>query len=189
LDYLATVYNGLDTTDFDFNPTPGSYLLYFGRIHHHKGTAEAIEIAKKSKRTLLIAGIIQDEGYFKEKVEPYLSDKIVYLGHAGPEKRKELLGNALALLHPINFDEPFGLSVAEAMLCGTPVIAFNRGAMPELVRHEKTGFLVDNVSQAVSAVEQVKNIKREDCYAWASSQFSSDKMVDDYLELYKHILD
>ena len=117
-------------------------LFYFGRIHHDKGTAEAIEIAKKSKRKLLIAGIIQDEGYYKQKIEPQLNDQIQYIGHAGPEKRKELLGKATALLHPINFNEPFGMSVAEAMLCGTPVIAFNKGSMPELIQHEKTGFLV-----------------------------------------------
>ncbi|MBC7400557.1 MAG: glycosyltransferase family 4 protein, partial [Mucilaginibacter sp.] len=120
LNYLATVYNGLDTKDFEFNETPGDYLLYFGRIHPHKGTTEAIEIAKKSKRKLIIAGIVQDEGYFKNKVEPQLNDQIEYIGSAGPEKRNFLLSNAAALLHPISFDEPFGMSVAEAMLCGTP---------------------------------------------------------------------
>ncbi|MFD2147621.1 glycosyltransferase family 4 protein [Mucilaginibacter antarcticus] len=140
LEYLATVYNGLDTKDFIFNNNPEDYLLYFGRIHPHKGTVEAIEIAKKTKKKLLIAGIVQDEGYFKEKVEPQLNDQIQYIGSAGPDKRNTLLGNALALLHPISFDEPFGLSVAEAMLCGTPVIAFNRGSMPELIKDGETGF-------------------------------------------------
>ena len=188
LNYLATVYNGLDTKDFAFNPTPEDYLLYFGRIHHDKGTAEAIEIAKKSHKKLLIAGIIQDEGYFKEKVEPYLSGDIVYLGHARPDKRKELLGNAVALLHPINFKEPFGLSVAEAMLCGTPVIAFNKGAMPELIQHEKTGFLVNTVDEAVDAIKALPNIDRKECHDWASAQFSAEKMVDDYVGLYNKIL-
>src|SRR4051812_21674730 len=155
LDYLATVYNGLDTKDFKFTETPQDYLLYFGRIHHDKGAAEAIEIARKSNRKLLIAGIIQDENYWKEKVEPYLNDQIQYIGHAGPEKRNQLLGNAIALLHPINFNEPFGMSVAEAMLCGTPVIAFNKGSMPELVQHEKTGFLVNAIDEAVDAVGQL----------------------------------
>ena len=137
LNYLATVYNGLDTRHFEFNNEPEDYLLYFGRIHHDKGTAEAIEIAKKSKRKLLIAGLIQDENYFKEKVEPHLGDQIQYLGNAEPAKRNELLRNAAALLHPINFNEPFGMSVAEAMLCGTPVIAFNKGSMPELIQDKK----------------------------------------------------
>jgi glycosyltransferase involved in cell wall biosynthesis len=188
LNYLATVYNGLDTKDFIFNEHPQDYLLYFGRIHPDKGTAEAIEIAKKSKRKLLIAGIVQDENYFKDKIEPLLGDQVVYAGSAGPEKRNELLGNALALLHPINFNEPFGLSVAEAMLCGTPVIAFNKGSMPELIKDQQTGFLVDNVDEAVTAVEALKNIKRKDCYDWATAQFSCDKMVTDYLSLYHKIL-
>jgi glycosyltransferase involved in cell wall biosynthesis len=188
LDYLATVYNGLDTKDFKFNAQPDDYLLYFGRIHPDKGTAEAIAIAKKSKRKLLISGIVQDERYFKEKIEPQLNQQIEYIGSAGPEKRNTLLGNALALLHPINFNEPFGLSVAEAMLCGTPVIAFNRGSMPELIKHEETGFLVNTVDEAAEAVKSIKNINRKNCYDWAVSQFSCNKMVDDYLSLYRHIL-
>ena len=188
LNYMATVYNGLDTRDFEFYEKPEDYLLYFGRIHPDKGTAEAIQIAQKSKRRLLIAGIIQDENYFREKIEPFLSREIEYVGHAGPDKRKALLGKAAALLHPISFNEPFGMSVAEAMLCGTPVIAFNKGSMPELIRHAQTGFLVNTVDEAVEAVSQLGEIKRIDCYNWAGSRFSSDKMVADYLELYEKIL-
>ncbi len=188
LNYIATVYNGLNTDDFKFNDKPEDYLLYFGRIHPDKGTAEAIEIAKKSKRKLLIAGIIQDENYFKEKIEPQLSWQIEYIGPAGPEKRDELLGKASALLHPINFNEPFGMSVAEAMLCGTPVIAFNKGAMPELIKDEKTGFLVNDIDEATEAVGRINGIDRRECHNWAVSQFSRDKMVDDYLKLYKEIL-
>ena len=188
LDYLATIYNGIDTRDFKFYDQSDDYLLYFGRIHPDKGTAEAIDIAKKSKRKLLIAGIVQDANYFKEKIEPQLSADIKYIGHAGPEKRRELLGKAYALLHPISFNEPFGLSVAEAMLCGTPVIAFNRGSMPELIKHRQTGFLVNSVNEAVEAVAVVAEINRIDCYEWANAQFSSEKMVSDYWKLYKRIL-
>jgi glycosyltransferase involved in cell wall biosynthesis len=188
LNYLATVYNGLDTKDFKFNDRPEDYLLYFGRIHPDKGTAEAIDIAKKSKHKLLIAGIVQDENYFNEKIKPRLNEQIEYVGSAGPEKRNTLLGNALALLHPINFNEPFGLSVAEAMLCGTPVIAFNKGSMPELIKHEETGFLVNTVDEAAAVVKDLKNINRADCYNWATSQFSCDKMAADYLKLYRQIL-
>ena len=188
LEYLATVYNGLNTAEFEFNAVPEDYLLYFGRIHHHKGAAEAIEIAKKSGHKLLIAGIIQDENYFREKVEPQLNDQIQYIGSAGPEKRNTLLGNALALLHPINFNEPFGMSVAEAMLCGTPVIAFNKGAMPELIVNDKTGFLVTTIDEAAAAVAQLNLINRSDCHDWAFSQFSMEKMANDYLNLYKIIL-
>jgi glycosyltransferase involved in cell wall biosynthesis len=188
LDYLATVYNGLNADQFEFNDTPDDYLLYFGRIHHDKGAAEAIEIAKKSRKKLLIAGLIQDENYFNEKIKPQLGPGVEYIGNAEPAERNALLRNAYALLHPINFNEPFGMSVAEAMLCGTPVIAFNRGSMPELIKNEKTGFLVDNIDEAVEAVNQVKNIKRRDCREWSKSQFSCDKMVGDYLRLYETIL-
>lgn len=188
LPYIATVYNGLRTADFTFTGQPEDYLLFLGRIHPHKGTAEAIQIARQSHKRLLIAGIVQDQAYFQEKVQPLLSDEVVFLGHVGPEQRNRLLGNALALLHPIHFDEPFGLSVAEAMLCGTPVIAFNRGAMSELIRHNQTGFLTDNVSQAVEAVGQIGRIDRFACRAWAEANFSQQKMVADYLAVYRQIL-
>jgi glycosyltransferase involved in cell wall biosynthesis len=188
LDYIATVYNGLNVAEFEFNPTPQDYLLYFGRIHPHKGTAEAIDIAKKSNRKLIIAGIVQDENYFNEKVKPHLGFEIEYIGNAEPSQRKALLGNARALLHPISFDEPFGMSVAEAMLCGTPVIAFNRGAMPELIKDRKTGFLVTHIDEAVEAVGMLDQIKRRDCHEWAASQFSSEKMVNDYFDLYQRVL-
>ncbi|CAM3895807.1 glycosyltransferase family 4 protein [Mucilaginibacter galii] len=189
LEYLATVYNGLDTRDFSFTAKADDYLLYFGRIHHDKGTAEAIEIARKTNRRLLIAGIIQDANYYREKVEPFIdNEQIVYVGHAGPDKRKDLLGNAAALLHPINFNEPFGMSVAESMLCGTPVIAFNKGSMPELIKDAVTGFLVNTVDEAVEAVAKLPTINRETCRDWATTQFSSEKMVDDYYNLYQQIL-
>jgi glycosyltransferase involved in cell wall biosynthesis len=188
LNYLGTVYNGLDITNFTLQSTAGEYLLFFGRIHPDKGTSEAIQIALKSKKKLIIAGIIQDESYFNEKVKPFLSEDIEFIGSTGPEKRNELLGGAYALLHPISFDEPFGLSVAEAMLCGTPVIAFNRGSMPELIQHEKTGFLVGNVAEAVDAVSQTAGINRQYCAEWAKEKFSKEKMVEDYLALYHQIV-
>ncbi len=188
LDYLATVYNGLDTRHFEFNNIPEDYLLYFGRIHHDKGTAEAIEIAKKADKKLIIAGLIQDEGYFNEKVKPQLSEQIEYIGNAEPAKRNNLLRNAAALLHPINFSEPFGMSVAEAMLCGTPVIAFNKGSMPELIKHKKTGFLVNTIDEAIAAIGDLKSINRHDCHDWSVSQFSCEKMVGDYFKLYEKIL-
>ncbi|PRY55251.1 glycosyltransferase involved in cell wall biosynthesis [Arcticibacter pallidicorallinus] len=188
LDYLGTVYNGLQTEQFSFNAHPEDYLLFFGRIHPDKGTAEAIQIAQRSNRRLIIAGIIQDAEYFRERVEPFLSDTIVFVGDAGPEKRNDLLGKASALLHPISFEEPFGLSVAESMLCGTPVIAFNRGSMPELIRHGETGFLVASPDEAVEAVELLNDISRQECRDWSFSQFSKEKMVKDYILLYRKIL-
>lgn len=188
LNYLATVYNGIRTSDFAFVENPEEYLLFFGRIHPDKGTHEAIEIARKTNRKLIIAGIVQDQGYFKELIEPRLDDQIEFVGSAGPEARKELLGKAFALLHPINFDEPFGLSVAEAMICGTPVVAFNRGSMPELINDGLTGFLVDNIEMAADAVNNIGSINRKTCHHWANDKFSSGKMVSDYISLYKQIV-
>lgn len=188
LNYLGTVYNGLNTSDFTFKAEHGDYLLFFGRIHPDKGTAEAIHIALKSKMKLFIAGIVQDENYFKERIEPYLNEDIVFLGAAGPEKRNELLAGALALLHPISFEEPFGLSVAESMLCGTPVVAFNRGSMPELIKDGQTGFLVNHIEEAVDAVSKISQLNRTHCRSWAKQQFSTEKMVEDYLALYTQIL-
>lgn len=187
LPYVATVYNGLRVSDFTFTEEPDDYLLFFGRIHPDKGAAEAIEIARRSGRRLLLAGIVQDADYFRARIEPQLGDDVVFLGAAGPVQRNELLGHAAALLHPISFEEPFGLSVAEAQLCGTPVIAFRRGAMPELIQDGQTGFLVADVAQAVVAVARLGTINRADCRAWAAATFSQEKMAADYLTVYQKL--
>ncbi|HEY9260348.1 glycosyltransferase family 4 protein [Chitinophaga sp.] len=185
LQYAATVYNGIRTADFAFEPSPDDYLLYYGRIHPDKGTHEAVQIALHTGCQLIIAGIIQDEGYYKEKVKPFIDEEqIRYIGAVGGKKRSELLGSAQALLHPISFNEPFGLSVAEAMLCGTPVIAFNKGSMPELIIDRKTGFLVNNIREAAAAVEDLSLINRLDCHLHAKEKFSAEKMVEQYMALY-----
>ncbi len=189
LHYAGTVYNGLAVNNFSFNLQPEDYLLFFGRIHPDKGTAVAIRIAKKTNKRLIIAGIIQDENYYRNEIAPHLSDTITYIGSAGPKERNELLGKAAALLHPINFEEPFGLSVAEAMLCGTPVIAFRKGAMPELIADQETGFLVENEEEAVLAVEKLATINRSACRERGIAKFSSEKMVEDYISLYQKITD
>ncbi|MDD5723394.1 MAG: glycosyltransferase family 4 protein [Syntrophales bacterium] len=188
LEYIATVYNGINVADFTFKEAVGEYLLYFSRIHPDKGTCEAIQIAKRFKMRLIISGFIQDQRYYEERVKPFLNDEIVYVGNSGPKKRDTLLGNAYALLHPINFAEPFGLSVAESMLCGTPVVAFNKGSMPELIAQEKTGFLVGTVDEAVSVLKDVRQIDRKDCRRWAEKNFSQEKMVDDYVAVYRKIV-
>lgn len=188
LKYLKTVYNGIDPSGFEFNAVPEDYLLFFGRIHPDKGTAEAIQIAIQSNKRLIIAGIVQDQGYFNSHVAPFLNGDIEFVGAAGPEQRNQLLKQASALLHPINFEEPFGLSVAEAMICGTPVIAFNRGSMQELIKDQETGFLVSDQEGAVEAVKKLNTIHRKTCRDWALSQFSQEKMVKDYISLYHHIL-
>jgi glycosyltransferase involved in cell wall biosynthesis len=189
LNYISTVYNGINTADFTFNPVSKDYILYFGRIHPEKGAYEAIQIAKKAGRKLIISGLIQDNAYFENKIKPFINnDNIVYVGNSGAKERDKLLGEAFALLHPISFSEPFGLSVAEAMLCGTPVIAFNKGSMPELIDNEKTGFLVNTIEEAVNAINNISSIDRNYCRAWATSNFSREKMIEGYLDVYKRIL-
>jgi glycosyltransferase involved in cell wall biosynthesis len=188
LEYVGTVYNGIQTEDFTFRESIGDYLLFFGRIHRDKGTWEAIQIAKKAGMRLIISGIIQDQEYFTEKVEPHLNnDDIVYVGASGPEKRDKLMGEAYALLHPINFEEPFGLSVAESMICGTPVIAFKKGSMPELINHGETGFLVSNIDEAVEHLSDIKQIRRYHCHETATRKFGREKMIDDYIKIYESI--
>lgn len=189
LDYVANVYHGIDISQFTFQPRPGEYLLFFGRIHIDKGAAEAIEIAKKSGMKLIMAGIIQDSQYYEKNIRPFIDGRrVIYVGSAGPEKRDSLLGNAYALLHPINFDEPFGLSVVESMACGTPVIAFNRGSMPELINHGHNGFLVQTVDEAVAAVHDIPMVKRSDCRRVVEERFTADRMAKGYIDVYRRIL-
>lgn len=188
LNYVDTVYHGIDLTQFTYRDLPEDYLLFFGRLHRDKGPKEAIEIAKRSNKKLIMAGIIQDEGYFKGEIEPHLNENITYIGSVGPEERDKLLGGAQALLHPIYFEEPFGLSVVEAMACGTPVIAYNKGSMPELIENEINGFLVDDVDGALGALEKLSSIDRKRCREIVEEKFSVNRMVDDYIKVYEKIL-
>lgn len=189
LTYTATVYNGIRTNQFSFIEHPDNYLLFFGRIHPEKGAKEAIEVAKACGKKIILAGFIQDNNYFNDHIKPFLNNEnVIYAGNCGPAERNKLLGNAAALLHLIHFNEPFGLSVAEAMCCGTPVIAFNRGAMPELILHEKTGFLVSSKEEAINAVNKLSMVNRKDCREHAMSAFSDERMTDDYINIYKKIL-
>ncbi len=133
LHYIATIHHGIDMAAFEVRTTPGSYLLFFGRVHPDKGTVEAIDVAERAGLPLIIAGIIQDREYYEQSVAPRLDgERVSYIGPVGPEARSDLLGGARALLHLIDFAEPFGYSVVEAMACGTPVIANARGSMPEI---------------------------------------------------------
>jgi glycosyltransferase involved in cell wall biosynthesis len=189
LDYAATVYHGIDLTRFAFSATPGEDLVILGRIHPDKGTAEAIEIARRCGRRLLIAGPVQDEGYFASEVEPHVDDdRVRYLGSVGPEQRSELLAGAAALLHPIAFPEPFGLSVVEAMAAGTPVVAYARGSMPEVVDEGVTGFLVEDAAAAVAAVDRAIRLDRTTVRRTAEARFSADRMVADYVAVYESLL-
>ena len=190
LDYTATVHHGIDLQEFSFQEVSGDYLLFFGRIHPDKGTKECIEIARKTGKKLVLAGIVQDEGYFERDVRPHLDDdQCVYIGSVGPKERNGVLGGALALLHPIHFDEPFGLSVVEAMACGTPVIAINRGSMPEVIHDEATGFLVGDAAEMADAVNKVDGLDRGACRRWVEDRFSVDRMAADYEKVYRQIIE
>jgi glycosyltransferase involved in cell wall biosynthesis len=189
LDYCATVYHGIDLTRFAFSATPGEDLVVLGRIHPDKGTAEAIEIARRCGRRLLIAGPVQDEGYFAAEVAPYVDDdRVRYLGSVGAEQRSDLLAAAAVLLHPIAFAEPFGLAVVEAMAAGTPVVAYARGSMSEVVDEGTTGFLVDDAVTAAAAVDQAILLDRTTVRKVAEDRFSADRMVADYVAVYESIL-
>ncbi len=164
-------------------------MLFFGRIHPDKGAKEAIQVAHSTGRKLVMAGIVQDQGYHERDVAPHIDGTAVaYVGAVGGEARTRALGEARALLHLINFDEPFGLSVIEAMACGTPVIATDRGSMPELIDHGVTGFLVNSPAEAVEAVARIGELDRAACRAAVVDRFSVDRMADRYLALYRSIL-
>jgi glycosyltransferase involved in cell wall biosynthesis len=189
LDYVATVHHGIDTEALPYG-TGGDDLVAFGRIHPDKGTHQAVEIARRAGRRLVLCGIVQDREYFAECVEPLIDgERVVYLGSVRPERRAQVLGSAYALLHPIRFAEPFGLSVVESMACGTPVIAYRKGSMPEVVDDGVTGRLVDDADQAVEAVAAVGGIDRARCAARARERFGVARMVDDYLRIYRELTD
>jgi glycosyltransferase involved in cell wall biosynthesis len=189
LDYAATVYHGIPMEEFTLHAEPDDYLLFFGRIHHEKGVVEAIEVANRTGRPLVIAGIVQDEDYFERLVKPHVDgERIRYIGSVGPDRRDEVLGQACALLHLINFDEPFGLSMAEAMATGTPVIGFGRGSVPEVVRDGVSGFIVGSVDEAVRAVQRVPELDRAHIRQHVQQHFSRDRMVQGYIDVYRKVV-
>jgi glycosyltransferase involved in cell wall biosynthesis len=189
LDYAATIHHGIDLKMLPYRVAAGDYLVSFGRIHPDKGTADAIEIARRAGRRLVICGIVQDERYFADAVEPHIDgEQVIFLGSVGPRRRAEVLGDAAALLHPIYFDEPFGLSVVEAMACGTPVVAYRRGSMSEVVDEGVTGYLAHDIESSVDAVRAAVCLDRSVVHARAAARFGVDRMVEDYLRTYEALL-
>lgn len=190
LRYLATIHHGIDMTQFAPARGRRDYLLFFGRIHPDKGTAIAIEVARRAGRPLVIAGIVQDESYFEREVKPHIDgDRVRFVGAIGPDRRSEMLGGARALLHLIDFDEPFGFSVVEAMACGTPVVAFRRGSMAEIVTEGVGGFLVDDVEAAVRAVERAGTLDPDAVRASVADRFDVGRMVDEYIQVYRRVVE
>lgn len=192
------VYNGIDLSLFKFSPKPEEYFVWVGRVDPYKGIENAIRAAKIAKVKLFLAGKLDEERkkYFKKKIKPLLSKKIVFLGEVTQKKLVRLYGKAKALLYPIEWNEPFGLVMAEAQACGTPVITFKFGSTPEVVKDHKTGFVVPfldkkgkkNLKGIVKAIKSIDDIKRQDCRNWVEDNFAIQKMVNNYEKVYYEIL-
>jgi len=189
LDYLATTYNGIDPSEFTFVDRPGDYLLFLGRFHPEKGTHLAIEIAKRAGVRLVIAGIPQDADYFATQVAPHIDgDRVRFVGAVEREARDALLGGALALVHMTTRPERFGLTLIEAMACGTPVLGARMGSIPEIVIDEKTGFLCDSVDDAVARVPGLAALERRACRKHVEMTFTTERMNDAYADVYLRAL-
>lgn len=189
LNYIKTVYNGLNMDEFKFQDKSEGYLAYLGRYTYEKGVDVAINVARRSKNKLKIAGNMWGNGFYDEKVRPYLKKgEIEDLGFLEKRKLSAFLGGAKALLFPIRWQEPFGLVMIEAMACGTPVIAFKNGSSSEVVKHGKTGLIVENEEEMIEAIKNIDKIKRSDCRKHVEEKFTFEKMVDGYEDTYRKIL-
>src|SRR5271169_1755753 len=190
LNYLATVYNGIDLSLYPLQEPGGDDLIFLGRIHPDKGVHLAIEVARLSGMRLIIAGIIQDEAYFREQVQPHLDDQnILYIGTVGVPGKNELFARARALLHLNTLPERFGLVLVDANAAGVPVIAMDLGSCREVIKDGQTGFLVDNVTEAVRALGRISEIDRRTCRSSVRQYFSIDTMVEGYEQVYSTIFD
>jgi len=192
LNFLATVYNGLDISRFKFYPEAKDYFAFLGRMSPEKGPVQAIQIARAAGVKLVMAAKVDkvDEKYFKEQVEPLIDgEQIKFIGEVDHAGKLELLGNARALLAPIQWEEPFGLFFVEAMACGTPVITMNRGSVPELVINEKTGFICQNEAEAIEKIKIIDTIDRKACFDHVNANFSSEKMAEGYVAAYQKAIE
>jgi glycosyltransferase involved in cell wall biosynthesis len=190
LNYLATVYNGIDLSLYPLQECGGDDLIFLGRIHPDKGVHLAIEVARLCGMRLIIAGIIQDEAYFREQIRPHLDDhNVLYLGPADVKGKNELFARARALLHLNTIPERFGLVLIEANAAGVPVIAMDLGSCREVIKDGQTGFLVDNVTEAVRALGRISEIDRRACRSRVRQYFSIDTMVEGYERVYATIFD
>jgi glycosyltransferase involved in cell wall biosynthesis len=190
INHLGTVYNGLSMEHYPFEEKPDDYLLYVGRLSMEKGVHFAIEVAEQLDMKLIIAAKLdpQEQNYYKTYIEPRLSDRIRWVGEVDEEERNKLMSKAKCFLHPVTFREPFGLTLIEAGACGTPVVAFDRGSIPEIIKTGVTGFVVDDTEAMIDAVNAIGQIDRAACRAHVLENFSAKKMADSYEEMYKKIL-
>lgn len=186
-----TVYHGLPPTAYSAYTEPGDYLAFLGRISPEKRVDYAIEIAERAGRPLKIAAKVDpvDEEYFETSIRPMLDrPHVEFIGEIGEGEKNEFLGRARALLFPIDWPEPFGLVMIEALAAGTPVIAFDRGSVPEVIDHGRSGFVVTSIEEAVEAVDQVSTLSRRECRQVFEDRFPASRMADDYLRVYEQIL-
>lgn len=190
--FVGVIYNAIDVKSYPFRGDDREpHLLFLSRISPEKGPHLAIEVARKIGRRLIIAGNVHpvDQEYFETMVLPGVDgDQIQYVGEADYYQKRKLMSEAYCLLAPITWDEPFGLFLAEAMACGLPVIVFNRGAAPEVVKHGETGFVVNTLDEMADAVELIPRISRKRCREWVEEHFDVPRMVDDYLRAYEQVL-
>lgn len=185
------IHHGLDAMEFPFEAQKQDYLLFLGRMAKEKGAHIAIDVAMMTKKPLMIAGKkreVWEEKYFTEYVEPRLNDEIRYLGEVTHEEKLELIKNASCLLFPISWPEPFGMVMLEAFACGTPVIGFACGSVPEVINHGVTGFIVKDIDEMIEAVGQLSEINPKDCRAIVEGYFSQDRMVEEYIQLFESLI-
>jgi glycosyltransferase involved in cell wall biosynthesis len=191
LNYVDTIYHGIWVDRFDFNDQPEDYLAFLGRIHPQKGPAQAIRIAKKTGQKLVIAAKVDPNeiNYFNKRIKPLIDGKqIIFIGEVDHEDKVELLKKAKALLSPLQWDEPFGITNIEAMACGTPVITTRRGSMPEIIDDGKTGFLCRNNRELDEAVHRIGEIDRRTCRLHVEQQFTARTMAENYIKAFKKII-
>jgi glycosyltransferase involved in cell wall biosynthesis len=191
--WQATVYHGLPRDLHTFRQRAGDYLLFVGRISPEKRLDRAIEIARQTGRQLKVAAKIYDEdrGYYQSSIEPLLRESrsfVEFIGEVGGEEKDKLMGNAYALLFPIDWPEPFGLVMIESLACGTPVIAWNNGSVPEVISHRETGFVVDSIDEAVKAVPQIASLSRRACSRSFEQRFDASRMARNYVEVYSRLV-
>ena len=194
--FIKTIYHGVDILKYQFNPKPENYLLFSGRLLYKKGVDAAILAAQKLRIPLKIVGTINDLSYYNKSIKPYLGKNIQYLGVKSEKQLISLYQNSRALLFPIRWEEPFGLVMIESMACGTPVIAFKKGSVPEVIKDGKTGFIVEpfdkrgkpNLKEFIEAVKKIDQIDRRECRRWVEENFTVEKMLDGYEKVYEKIL-
>lgn len=191
LNYIANIPHGLDMNDFPFSKTDGGYLLYVGRLSLEKGVHYAIEVAEFLSLPIIIAAKLDqvEQPYFNEYIKPKLNEKIRWIGEVDTEERNRLMSKALAFIHPVSWREPFGLALIEAMACGCPVVAFNRGSIPEIIKHGKTGFIAEDVVEMIEHVKNIGKIKRIKCREYALENFNAERMTRQYEEVYEKIFE